>query len=463
MLLRKWQSTCIAKALKHYQFSRHFLCLATPGAGKTTMAAELAFELYRNQQIDFVLSFSPSLNVSSNIAQVLERRFGRSFNGQIGSLGACKTYHALLRLDEQFYEILTNYRVLVIFDEIHHCAGDSEETANAWGRKILNHLSEYATFTLALTGTPWRSNQQPITLAQYCELTGKVICDFEYGLAKAVQDKVCRIPNIVLIDNEMVSFQKQGKSKVILDSLSVLLGKERSLYRGLLHHEEAMQFMLGSAINRLRNLRLTEPSAGGLIVASSVRHARRIADVLISVYGTVPELVTYEENDAQAKISRFRHSTQEWIVSVGMISEGTDIPRLQVCCHFSTVKTELYYRQVLGRVLRQTSKQSQTAWLYTFAEPQLVKYAHQIQEDLPQGYEIVSYENKSPLKNENGSEQVPDNRIPWRSSLTRQTRMPFRHVLSSDWQTIEQRESRHLVNVTGKFHEKVLIAFESPF
>ena len=44
-----------------------------------------------------------------------------------------------------------------------------------------------------------------------------------------------------------------------------------------------------------------------------------------------------------------------WIISVGMISEGTDIPRLQICCHLSLIRTELHYRQVLGRVLRMTN------------------------------------------------------------------------------------------------------------
>ena len=32
-----------------------------------------------------------------------------------------------------------------------------------------------------------------------------------------------------------------------------------------------------------------------------------------------------------------------------MISEGTDIPRLQLCCYLSRIRTELHYRQVLGR------------------------------------------------------------------------------------------------------------------
>ncbi|MFT4929206.1 MAG: superfamily II DNA or RNA helicase, partial [Phenylobacterium sp.] len=51
----------------------------------------------------------------------------------------------------------------------------------------------------------------------------------------------------------------------------------------------------------------------------------------------------------------------QWVVSVGMISEGTDIPRRQVCCHLSRVKTELDFRQVLGRILRVNDATNQDA------------------------------------------------------------------------------------------------------
>ncbi|GAL29971.1 GGDEF domain [Vibrio variabilis] len=66
-----------------------------------------------------------------------------------------------------------------------------------------------------------------------------------------------------------------------------------------------------------------------------------------------------------------------------MISEGTDIPRLQVCCHLSAVKTELYFRQVLGRILRVNKASNQEAWMYTFAEEKLIGFAERIEQDIP--------------------------------------------------------------------------------
>lgn len=87
-----------------------------------------------------------------------------------------------------------------------------------------------------------------------------------------------------------------------------------------------------------------------------------------------------------------------------MISEGTDIPRLQVCCHMSSIKTELYFRQVLGRILRVNGLGNQQAWLFTFAEPSLIEFSEQVEQDLPTSCTLTKvtnsavYEIKTPTK-----------------------------------------------------------------
>ncbi len=73
-----------------------------------------------------------------------------------------------------------------------------------------------------------------------------------------------------------------------------------------------------------------------------------------------------------------------------MISEGTDIPRLQVCCYLSRIRTELHYRQVLGRVLRRMGELDDQAWLLMPAEPTLKRFAERIADDLPEDLAILS-------------------------------------------------------------------------
>ena len=125
------------------------------------------------------------------------------------------------------------------------------------------------------------------------------------------------------------------------------------------------------------------------MVCTDIEHAQQIAKAL-KARGESCLVVTNKTPDAQQLISSFRHSDCRWIIAVGMISEGTDIPRLQVCCYLSRIRTELYYRQVLGRVLRRTSETDEQAWLFMLAEPTLKSYAERIAEDLPEDLAVLS-------------------------------------------------------------------------
>ena len=81
MKLRKWQASCINKALKQYSSgNNHFLALATPGAGKTLMASELADQLLKNNLIDLIICFSPSSIVSQDFSQSLQLRINERFD-----------------------------------------------------------------------------------------------------------------------------------------------------------------------------------------------------------------------------------------------------------------------------------------------------------------------------------------------------------------------------------------------
>lgn len=381
MRLRGWQSACVDKALT--QFRRgdpHFLCLATPGAGKTAMAATLAQRLLTLGLIDLVVCFSPSIIVASDFQISLQAHTQARMDGLIGSRGCSLTYQSMLHLDDGFWELLQAYRVLVIFDEIHHCAGDSVENANAWGEKIIRHIQGRAAYTLALTGTPWRSDRIPIALSHYCQQS-RIHCDFVYGLAQAIQDNVCRAPSITLVDNDRIVV-KRGDKTDRYSSFADLLKQSDCSYQQLIDNDALIVYLLKQSAKKLSQVRKQHPTAGGLIVAASVDHAHKIAVLLERHLGQRACIATYLEDDAHAVIDAFRNNTAPWIISVGMVSEGTNIPRLRVCCHLTRVKTELHFRQVLGRILRMEAHPGES-YLYLPAEPNLVEYASRVAEEIP--------------------------------------------------------------------------------
>ncbi|WP_083928485.1 DEAD/DEAH box helicase [Marinobacterium rhizophilum] len=394
MKLRQWQAECVDTAVKYYKTHSHFLCLATPGAGKSSMAAEVAARLLEKNLIDYVLCFSPSISVAEGLRLVFSTRLQRRLDGLIGAIGCSYTYQSMYHLPTDYWDILAHSRVLVIFDEIHHCAGTVSANANVWGEEILLNIQDKAAYTLSLTGTPWRSDRLPIAMARYTNSENKIICNYTYGLKEAVRDGVCRKPKIVLVDNEHVELIEDHNNVRRFNDLSELFRDTSIPYRTLISNEEAIKHILSQACYKLSEIRLDNPKAGGLVVAASVAHAKKIADILrYNMHKTVV-VATYKTANAASTINDFRDNDVEWIVSVGMISEGTDIPRLQVCCHLSSVKTELYFRQVLGRILRINKYSNQAAWLYTFAEPSLTKYAERVDEELPD-YDVVIHKTHS--------------------------------------------------------------------
>jgi len=383
MRLRNWQASCIASAMAKYESKdKHFLCLATPAAGKTTMASILADRMMRAGMIDLVLCFSPSVTVATDFENSLGAHLGARMDGLLGSKGQSLTYQSMSFLPDVFWALFDTHRIFVIFDEIHHCAGLSLESANAWGQQIIRRIQGRAAYTLALTGTPWRSDKIPIALSSYLQ-TGNIHCDFRYGLAQAIRDNVCRVPQVTLIDNDRIAVH-QGTDREEYYSIRELLEGSRCSYQQLIDNDDLIIYLLKQSAKKLTQLRKQRPDAGGLIVAASVEHAYKIADLLLRHQGVQPHIATYAEEDAQGIIQRFRENTDPWIISVGMISEGTNIPRLQVCCHLTRVKTELHFRQVLGRILRVCGNDDGAGFLFMPAEPSLVEYAERVAEEIPE-------------------------------------------------------------------------------
>lgn len=463
MMLRRWQSECIAQARHQYRVGQsHFLALATPGAGKTKMASSLAKQLLDEGLVDLVICFAPSVIVADDFRAELEAQTEQRMDGLIGSLGCAMTYQAMLSLMNNFWVLFKRHRVFVIFDEIHHCAGQSQETANVWGEKILCEIQGRATYTLALTGTPWRSDRIPIVLSRYCSEARHIHCDYQYGLYDSIQERVCRVPKFIVIDNDHIMVNEGHTSKQF-NGIKSVLEESCCTYQQLLEHEALIGYIVRQANKKLDELRKVMPNAGGLIVAASVAHAHQIARLLKNLLNEHALIATYYENDATHIIRQFKAGTQKWIISVGMISEGTNIPRLRVCCHLTRVKTELYFRQVLGRILRSSGDANETAYLYMPAEPTLVQYAERIADDIP-AMDIIQFERMPRRNHPLETEQSASTRVSDPSSSitvgvefhprTNEYMTPSQEPTS--YSALAQSYDESTINLFGKFKQEIL-------
>ncbi|MEA2458610.1 MAG: hypothetical protein QOC95_1582, partial [Thermoleophilaceae bacterium] len=122
--------------------------------------------------------------------------------------------------------------------------------------------------------------------------------------------------------------------------------------------------------------------AGGLVVASDKENAARIAERLERIAIERPEIVTSDEPDSSARIAAFSTGSRRWLVSVLMVSEGVDIPRLRVGVYATAARSELFFRQVIGRFVRRTpAPKAQMSYLLLPADIRLKALAAKIEEE----------------------------------------------------------------------------------
>ena len=459
MKLRHWQSDCIRKALDHFSVDQHFFCQATPGAGKTRMVAELGLKLFEQDKIDIVICFAPSCQIVEGIQKTFESVLKKPFDGKIGAAGVAMTYQSIEHKDESFWRLFSSLRVFAVFDEIHHCSGgDTFQPANIWGQKIIQRIQDAAIITMGMSGTPWRSDDHSIALARYSTPEGRLIVDYQYSLTQAIEDGVCRSPHITFVDNTEIIFEQPDKKQESYMSFASLLKKTDANFESLVTHDDVIIHLLDLSRHRLNTIRQSVSDAGCLIVASNIDHAHQIAGLLKSRMNEESIVVTTHRSDAAKIIDQFRHSDAKWIVAVGMISEGTDIPRLQVCCYLSRIRTEMYFRQVLGRVLRRRSDADPKAWMFMISESVLTACAKRLMESLPDHLAVsvhVNYINRKGilLQESNECNKNIKNQCTESNETTSSTANITKEFL------MEKKRITGSIVLSGNFREQLLAFF----
>lgn len=386
--LRIWQKDAYnALAKKFKTGGKNFLCEATPGGGKTKFALRVVHEFLRSGVCNRVVVVAPTENLKEQWAREandfaglqLDPNFSNAMGREANDYhGAVLTY-ALVGMDKKFVQAnnTANSKTFVILDEVHHC-GDKEHLT--WGNAIAKNF-ENAVFILSISGTAFRSDDAPIPFVDYDEnQTSKA--DYRYSYEQAIKDNVCRPVFFSSYDGDMKwrvgeqEFEHSFKDSLTPDQVS------KRLKTALAANGDWVKSVLKAADDRLNEIRKTHRDAGGLITAATQKHAADIAAVLGKITGVKPPVVISSEGDGNEIINSFRLSNEKWLVSVKMVSEGVDIPRLRVGVYLTNVKAELFFRQFVGRFVRVLQNlQSQDAFVFIPQDRELVKLAESIQEE----------------------------------------------------------------------------------
>ena len=386
--LRKWQ-VAAAEAFAAKEVSERsevgaFLASATPAAGKTTFGLHLAHRLLSAGEVARVVVVAPTTHICRQWAADAAR-YGIDLEPNRPNAegpeprdrhGVTVTYQTVAAGPAVHRKRAAGVPTLLIADEPHHMGEHA-----AWGRTAVEAFTG-ARRRLLLSGTPFRSDNTPIPWVAYDD-DGVSSADYAYSYTQALQDRVCRPVTFCAYDGDM-EWMSDGRRRHA-DFGVVLPAAEsaRRLRTALDPDGDWMAEVLRDADARLGDLRAGEhPDAGGLVIAADKEHAEALADRLAALRGERPPVVTSDDPKASARIASFSATREPWLVSVLMVSEGVDIPRLRVGVYATPARTELFFRQVVGRFIRRTpGRGEQMSYVFLPSDPKLKSLAAAVEEE----------------------------------------------------------------------------------
>ncbi|MGH3354100.1 MAG: DEAD/DEAH box helicase [Nocardioides sp.] len=380
--LRAWQQEALSRYLSEQP--RDFLAVATPGAGKTTFALTVAAELLGRRLIDRITIVAPTEHLKTQWAEAAARAgipIDPTYSAGQGKtsadyVGIAVTY-AGVAVNPLAMRIRTErFKTLVILDEVHH-AGD----AMSWGEGV-REAFEPAARRLALTGTPFRSDTNPIPFVTYEPAEDGVsrsAADYTYGYAEALRDQVVRPVLFMAYSGQMQWRTRAG------DEIAAHLGEpltkdltSQALRTALDPAGSWIPSVLAAADKRLTEVRRHVPDAGGLVIATDQDSARSYAKTLKAITGQSATVVLSDEKAGSKKIAKFSESDERWMVAVRMVSEGVDVPRLAVGVYATTTSTPLFFAQAVGRFVRARTR-GETASVFLPSVPNLLGFASELE------------------------------------------------------------------------------------
>jgi superfamily II DNA or RNA helicase len=382
LYLRGWQQEFV-KLVQCEDRKVYGIC-ACPGAGKTVGCLAVVQSMHAPVANPKLIVVSPSCEIRDNWAKVALKQFGlnllythwervggrrrlvkwdgslRPFEGDMGYDGISLTYAQLARdagapgsWSECVRGLCRKFNTAAIADEIHHAS-----SVAAWGSALELALGSDASLILLASGPPFRTDGRRISYANYTA-GGAFEADISYTYGQAIADRICRPITFHKLGGQQEWIGDDQVHTASFEDPLEARGVSRRLRTSVSTASTLLSAMITEANDELDRMRLAMPDAAGLLVAQDQDHARRITSLVRDLTGDDAALAISDgDEDSRVGadvIDAFRDGSKKWLVAVGMVSEGVDIPRLRVLVYATNITSPLRFRQITGRVVRTRS------------------------------------------------------------------------------------------------------------
>lgn len=405
--LRKWQQDFLTVFAQHDE--RVFLLVAAVGAGKTR-AGMAAFHLWsaRSARDPLCIIVSPSLQIlrgwakeaasngKTGIANLDAReRTIETERGRVDLLSVDRsppkdlrywlcTYGSLRGLADVFNLVCERRDVFVILDEPHHAEGGDDP--GAWGRAAERAFAQ-AGKILCPTATPYRTRGTAISQIEYGD-DGRARADYVCSRERAIRERYIRGLRFARMDAEVGwTFIEPG---AVPDSSAISGDEADFALRLAVKDDDFIVEMLERTKYELDQRRREGFDGTMLVLADNVanHHARRINEIANELWPGFSVRATGDDQDAHRTIDLFRERKLDarCLVTVGMAGEGCDIPHLTALCWLTTRRSQLFFTQATGRIVRRTKGEPErmTGAVVLPDHPELARLAESLMsEELP--------------------------------------------------------------------------------
>ena len=441
--LRKWQQLAGEAAEKALAAGQTlWVTEACTGSGKTVHGVDVARRMFDARMADLVVVVTPSVATRKGWTKSLgDGGFNVTDNPDYFGTGDFDalviTYAGRSKLEQSLYHRAVYSGIFLIVDEYHHAEEDA-----TWGQNV-TVLSQKSTRTMFLSGTPWRSSGQIAVLANHKNSSGqpyyngdRVEADYKHQYREdlkqfgndrgtvtvefAFQDSQYTNHDgraEELINPHLSKMPEQAREEWITEALisDKRIGRHvRTQHGGIdyaLSSNPLVRDLLDLGCEKLQRHRSRAGSSVPvlLVVAQSIKEASAIHQYLINVREMRSALIVSDRDEASDEITAVQDKAQggllDVIVSVGMVSEGVDIPQIKGVVFLSGIMTLLYIVQVVGRLLRRirvgdgymdSSVNHLPGFVVAPSAPKLIACAYRIETEISEATDALGDDDQNP-------------------------------------------------------------------